>query len=127
MKYQNFEELPIWIQARVIVNLDYSVTNRKEIMLQDQRFTDQIRSAAVSMMNNIAEGFDSGNKREFKRFLLFSQRSTSEVMSMSYLLNDLYKMEKEAKEIYSLCLDQRKQIKGLIKCLETNLKVENAK
>ncbi|MCA0445872.1 MAG: four helix bundle protein [Bacteroidetes bacterium] len=127
MKYQNFEELPIWIQARVIVNLVYSVTNRKEIMFKDQRFADQIRSAAISIMNNIAEGFDSGNKREFKRFLLFSQRSTSEVMSMSYLLNDLYKMENEAKEIYSLCLDQRKQIKGLIKYLETNLKVENAK
>lgn len=127
MKYQNFEELPIWIQARVIVNLVYSVTNRKEIMFKDQRFADQIRSAAVSIMNNIAEGFDSGNKRDFKRFLLFSQRSTSEVMSMSYLLNDLYKMEKEAKEIYSICLDQRKQIKGLIKYLETNLKVENAK
>lgn len=127
MKYQNFEELPIWIQARVIVNLVYSVTKRKEIMLKDQRLTDQIRSAAVSIMNNIAEGFDSGNKREFKRFLLFSQRSTSEVMSMSYLLNDLYKMENEAKEIYSLCLDQRKQIKGLIKYLETNLKVENSK
>jgi four helix bundle protein len=48
-------------------------------------------------MNNIAEGFDAGNNNEFIRFLKYSARSSSEIMSMSYVLIDVYKLENESK------------------------------
>lgn len=47
-------------------------------------------------MNNIAEGFDAGNKKEFIRFLRYSQRSTSELMSMTYVLKDNFNIDEES-------------------------------
>ena len=68
-------------------------------------------------MNNIAEGFDSDSNFEFVRFLRYSQRSTSEIMSMTYILKDVYKIKTEAAELYKKSLEERKQIKGFIKYL----------
>ena len=69
-------------------------------------------------MNNIAEGFDSDSKNEFIRFLRYSQRSASEIMSMTYILKDVYKLMIEAEEIYQKVLEERKQLKGFIKYLK---------
>ncbi len=69
-------------------------------------------------MNNIAEGFDSGNNSEFVRFLKYSQRSCSEIMSMSYILNDIYKLRVDSKKLYDSTLEERKQIKAFIKYLK---------
>ena len=71
------------------------------------------------MMNNIAEGFDSDSTNEFIRFLRYSRRSASEIMSMTYLLVDIYNLSKEAKEIYKKSLEGRKQITGFIKYLKS--------
>ena len=69
-------------------------------------------------MNNIAEGFDSDSTKEFIRFLRYSQRSASEIMSMTYVLLDVYKLEKDSKALYTKTLEERKQIKGFIKYLK---------
>jgi len=70
-------------------------------------------------MNNIPEGFDSDNNVEFIRFLKYSQRSCSELMSMSYILNDIYGIKKESRILYKKVLEERKQIKGFIKYLKS--------
>jgi four helix bundle protein len=117
MKYKNFEELPIWILAREIVNLIYSIIRDNKELEKDYRLRDQLIGSGISIMNNIAEGFDSDSNFEFVRFLRYSQRSTSEIMSMTYILKDVYKIKTEAAELYKKSLEERKQIKGFIKYL----------
>ena len=56
---------------------------------KDWGFKDQIQRAAVSIMNNIAEGFDSGSDAKFINFLNIAKGSCSEVRSMLYLCEDL--------------------------------------
>ncbi|HET55720.1 MAG TPA: four helix bundle protein [Ignavibacteria bacterium] len=70
-------------------------------------------------MNNIPEGFDSDNNVEFIRFLKYSQRSCSELMSMSYILSDIYQIKNESRILYKKLLEERKQIKGFIKYLKS--------
>ena len=120
MKYKNFEELPIWQSARKIVNMVYDIIYGNPKLEKDFRITGQLVGASVSIMNNIAEGFDAGSNNEFIRFLRYSQRSCSEIMSMSYVLTDVYKLESESKQLYSDTLEERKQIKAFIKYLEAN-------
>jgi len=71
-------------------------------------------------MNNIAEGFDSSNNKEFITFLFYSSRSCSEVISMSYILKDVYELITESKELYNKTLSYCKQIKGFIKYSNKN-------
>ena len=69
-------------------------------------------------MNNIAEGFDFDSNKEFIRFLRYSQRSCSEIMSMTYVLSGVYKIKDDSNLLYQKCLEERKQIKGFIKYLK---------
>ena len=75
---QKFEDIQAWQEARVLVKMIYQLTN-KEKFSKDFGMRDQIRRAAVSVMNNIAEGFDCESKVEFARFLGIARRSAVEV------------------------------------------------
>lgn len=119
MQYKNFEELPIWKLAREIVNLIYKIIRSSDQLNKDQRLKGQLIGAGISLMNNIAEGFDSDSNKEFARFLIYSQRSTSEIMSMTYVLKDVYNLINEADELYQKSLEERKQLKGFIKYLKS--------
>ena len=93
---KNFEELIVWQDARMLANLVHS----SFIDSKDFSFRDQINSAAVSIMNNIAEGFERFSKPDFKRFLQIAKASCSEVRSMTYLSLDFkYIDETKASEI----------------------------
>jgi len=116
MKYKNFEDLPVWKDAFDVVKLVYEITFYNEIK-NDFRLIDQLRGASVSIMNNVAEGFDSNSNKEFIRFLTFSSRSCSEVISMSYILKEIYSLQDQADKLYEKTLSCRKQIKGFIKYL----------
>ena len=86
-----FEELRIWQDARVLVLDIYKIMNDNK----DYGFKDQFQRAAVSIMNNIAEGSDAGSDKQFIRFLQIARASSSEVSSMLYLSEDLHYIEKE--------------------------------
>jgi len=118
MKYKNFEELPIWQLSREISNLIYKTINESDKLKTDFRLTGQLIGSGLSIMNNIAEGFDSGSTKEFIRFLRYSQRSSSEIMSMTYVLLDVYKLKEYSELLYEKTLEERKQIKGFIKYLK---------
>ena len=120
MKYKNFEELQIWLTAREIVKMVYLIIDGNKKLERDFRLSGQLTGSALSIMNNIAEGFDAGNNVEFMRFLRYSQRSCSEIMSITYVLKDVYKLEKKSKTLYDKTLEERKQIKGFIKYLKNN-------
>ena len=82
---RNFEELRVWQDARILVNDIYKMMSD----CKDYGFKDQIQRAAVSIMNNIAEGSESGSDPLFIRYLKISKASCGEVRSMLYLCQDL--------------------------------------
>ena len=73
-----FEDLEVWQQARKLTADVYLVADGSALS-RDFVLGDQIRRAAISTMNNIAEGFDSASRFEFRRFLRYAGRSASEV------------------------------------------------
>jgi len=78
---RNFEELRVWQEARVLVNDIYKMISN----CKDYGFRDQIQRAAVSIMNNIAEGSESGSDPLFIRYLKIAKASCGEVRSMLFL------------------------------------------
>jgi len=85
---QRFEDIQAWQEARILVKMIYQLTN-KENFSKDYGMRDQIRRASVSVMNNIAEGFDCESKIEFARFLGIARRSAVEVQSVLYAALDV--------------------------------------
>ncbi|MGQ1911805.1 four helix bundle protein [Marinifilum sp. RC60d5] len=88
---KQFEDLMIWQESRRLVNEVYKQLSS----CKDYSFRDQIQRAAVSVMNNIAEGFERKSGKEFKRFLDIAKGSGGEVRSMLYLAEDLEYIKKE--------------------------------
>jgi four helix bundle protein len=83
----NFEDLESWKSARALCNVMLDVTSRTEFYYAF-RLKDQIAGAAISVMNNIAEGFSRKSDKEFVRFLDIAIASAGELKSMTYLLLD---------------------------------------
>ena len=84
---ERFEDLEIWRQAQELAVRLYDLFGRASAAAaaHDFEFITQIRSAAVSISNNISEGFDSGTRPEFARFLRIAKRSCAEVRNMLHL------------------------------------------
>lgn len=89
-----FEELKIWQDARILVKEIYSLTNS----IKDRGYNDQIQRAAISIMNNIAEGAESGSDIMFKKYLQIAKGSCGEVRNMLYIGVDLNYIDKEKAE-----------------------------
>ena len=87
MKIQRFEDLDCWKEARKLMQSIYRLT-KKDVFNKDYRLKDQITGAGISILNNIAEGFDSQSNNEFIRFLQISRRSVSEVETCLYIALD---------------------------------------
>ena len=85
--YKTFEELDIWQDARKLANLIYDLT-QEGAFAKDSGLRDQIRRAAVSVMSNIAEGFESRTTRMFIDYLGRAKGSAGEVRAQIYLALD---------------------------------------
>ncbi|MBW2202894.1 MAG: four helix bundle protein [Deltaproteobacteria bacterium] len=119
MNYKKFEELPCWIRARELCRIIFDLINKGKFR-NDFSLKNQAWSAAGSVMDNIAEGFDDGSTPEFIRFLGYSQRSCSEVQSQLYRALDCdYINQSQFDVAYEMASDCRKQIKGFRKYLRT--------
>ena len=121
MTIQNFEELIIWQEARKLCTRIYADFKR----IRDYGFNDQIQRAAVSIMNNIAEGFDRSkitkDNKQFISFLNIASGSCGEVKSMLYLAQDLnYLSQEEAEKLRAECLSISAKITGLVMTLQEN-------
>ncbi|KPQ17862.1 MAG: four helix bundle protein [Algoriphagus marincola HL-49] len=82
-RIESFEELEIWKEARELSKFVRELS-QKEPFSKDFRFSSQINSAAGSIMDNIAEGFERDGNREFINFLFIAKGSNGEVRSQSY-------------------------------------------
>jgi four helix bundle protein len=88
MTAKRFEDLRIWQDARGQANGVYDSFAYDSISGKDFGFRDQIQRCAVSVMNNIAEGFERRTDQDFARFLNIAKGSNGELRSMLYLAED---------------------------------------
>ena len=88
MRYSRFEDLPVWNTAIELAVQVYELTSKPQF---NSRYSlkDQLERAAVSVSNNIAEGFERGTNNELLAFLYISRGSAGEVRSMICLLERL--------------------------------------
>lgn len=87
MPIKNFEELEIWKDARTLTRAVYQLTSDPRFA-KDFGLRDQIRRASVSIMSNIAEGFERGGNQELIQFLYVAKASCGEVRSHLYVALD---------------------------------------
>ena len=107
---QRFEDIQAWQEERILVKMIYQLTN-KEKFSKDYGMRDQIRRGAVSVMNNIVEGFDCESKVEFARFLGIARRSAVEVQSLLYTALDVEYINQTE---FDLHYEQARKAKALI-------------
>ena len=113
-KIQQFEDLQVWQKARQLTNAIDDLASKPRFA-SDSYLRNQIRSAAGSVMHNIAEGFDAGSAPEFTRFLKMARRSASEVQSeLDQALDRKYITEEEHQRAYELASEVKRLINGLI-------------
>lgn len=114
MKITKFEEITSWQKARELTNLLHALLRDNK----DYSFKDQLFRALVSILNNIAEGFERNTDKELKQFLYISKGSCGEVRSMLYLALDFkYITEADFKKTYDLSVSISQLLSGFIKTL----------
>ena len=87
MSARYFEDLEVWILSRELTNKIYNVSSDGRFA-KDFGLRDQIRRSAVSIMSNIAEGYERGGNKEFIQFLSIAKASCGEVRSQLYVAMD---------------------------------------
>ena len=114
---QKFEDLEIWQLARTLYQ-KVSVIAQFLKEKKEFRFAEQIKSAAGSVMDNIAEGFERSSRLEFINTLSISKGECAEVKSQLYrCLDDKYISEEKFMELYNECDILMKKISGFINYL----------
>ena len=112
-----FEDLLAWQRARELTSLVYRLSRDKPFA-SDFDMKDQIRSAARSVMDNIAEGFDRQRDREFLYFLRVAKASCGEVRSQSYVAFDQAYINEES---LKALLHKTSQASGAIRRLQQSI------
>jgi four helix bundle protein len=115
-----FEDIEAWKVSRQLTNSVYAHTNQTGFN-RDFGLRDQIRRASVSVMSNIAEGFESRTDVQFINFLGMARASAGEVRAQLYIaLDQKYITEDQFKETFALAQTCARQISNFVKYLEAN-------
>ncbi|OGF47420.1 MAG: four helix bundle protein [Candidatus Firestonebacteria bacterium RIFOXYC2_FULL_39_67] len=122
MKVNTFEELDIYKRARELTKEIYTLTKYKEFS-RDYGLKDQIQRSAVSIMSNIAEGFERKSNIEFMRFLFIAKDSCAEVRAqLTVALDQQYTDNTVYANLYADCKSISSMISSLIKYLSKSTK-----
>lgn len=114
MKVEKFEDIIAWQKAKVLTVDIYRLLQSSK----DYGFRDQIQRAAVSIMNNIAEGFERKGDKEFSHFLFIAKGSSGEVRSMLALGKELgYFSEADFSRLISFSEEISRLLSGFISSL----------
>lgn len=109
-----FEDLEAWQEARQLVNAIYSLT-RETPLSRDFGLTSQVQRAAVSIMSNVAEGFERVHLQEKIQFYNTARSSAGEVRSLLYVISDNYaEGAAEAERLRSQAITVGKLVTGLL-------------
>jgi four helix bundle protein len=115
MGFVCFEDIEVWHKSKELTIDIY----RYFELSKDFGFRDQIRRAAVSVMNNLAEGYERQTNKEFRQFLFVARGSCSEVKSMLYLALELSIIDHDQYErLISQTVEISKMLSGLIRSMK---------
>lgn len=115
--FQKFEDIKAWQKSRELTRQTYDVSNRDKFF-KDFGLRDQIRRAGISVMSNIAEGFERSGTAEFVQFLAMAKGSVGEVVSQLYVARDQkYITSDEFDRLSELARDTARMISGLMSYL----------
>lgn len=121
MHADRFEDLIAWQKARELTRLVYTVTRKPEFA-RDYGLSSQIQRAAVSVMSNIAEGFERGGRAEFHQFLVVAKASCAEVRSQLYIALDVgYLTQSEFDQLLTKAAELARILGGLRSAVERQL------
>lgn len=120
---QKFEDLLCWQKARLLTKEIYKNLNIQRFkdlnIAADYGFCDQIQRASVSIMSNIAEGFERGTKQEFLNYLYIAKGSAGEVRAQLYVALDTgYLNEEKFKDLKFKAEECSKLISNFTKSLK---------
>ena len=120
-----FEEIEAWQRARLLTKEDYECSRSRDFY-RDFALRDQIRRAAVSVMSNIAEGFERGGRKEFLHFLSVAKASAGEVEAQLYVaLDQAYITDAQFARLKELAVSTKRLIAGFMRYLsQSNIKGE---
>jgi four helix bundle protein len=111
MKIATFEDIVSWQKGREL----YTCLYKDMLKTKNYSYRDQLLRAALSITNNIAEGFDRNSSKELRQFLVIARGSAAEVRSMLYIAKDLDLITKERQEHYmELSKDISRLLTGFI-------------
>ncbi len=114
MKIECFEDILSWQKSRELCILIYKIFESSK----DFSFRNQIEKASVSIMNNIAEGYERQTNNEFRQFLYIAKGSCGEVRSMLYIAKDVEKISDiDFIKLQAMTIEISKLLSGLIKAL----------
>jgi len=118
---KKFEDLIAWRKARELTKRIYHMTRDGQFS-KDFGLRDQIQRAAVSVMSNLAEGFERGSRAEFHRFIVIAKGSCAEVRSQLYVALDVEHINKEQ---FNYVTDLALEVSRIIGGLRTAVKNSN--
>ncbi len=117
VRITRFEEIEAWQAARKLTAAVYTITSNGDFS-RDFGLVDQIRRASVSVMSNIAEGFERGGNREFVQYLYIAKGSAAEVQSQLYVALDAgYLGQEKFRELFEQARSTAHLIGGFIRYL----------
>jgi len=115
-----FEDIDAWQKARDLTREVYAASNTG-LFAKDYGLRDQIRRAAVSIMSNIAEGFERGGDKEFGQFIAQAKGSSAEVRAQLYVALDQGYIDKPTFErLAELSIHINRMLAGLMKYLRSS-------
>lgn len=121
MGINRFEDIRAWQEARALTKQIYEIV-REGALSRDFGLCDQLQRAAVSVMANIAEGFDCDSHAEFARFLGFARRSAVEVQSLLYAALDAGYI---TPEIFKETYEQANKTKAMVSAFKSSIQGRN--
>ena len=117
---KQFEDIIAWQQARKLAKEVYKITSKGDFQ-RDFGLRDQIRRSAVSMVSNIAEGFERGGDKEFIQLLYVAKGSSGELRAQLHLAKDLdYLTVESYRHLNELAVKTSKLISGFIRYLKNS-------
>jgi four helix bundle protein len=117
-KIQTFEDLEVWQKASELAVDTYKLTSQGKLQ-KDYGLKDQFQRACISISNNIAEGFEYDNNKDFIKYLRYAKGSAGEVRNIIHFLLKIEFIEEGTyKKFYKELISISKQLKGFINYLK---------
>ncbi|MDQ2936189.1 MAG: four helix bundle protein [Acidobacteriota bacterium] len=115
--FKTFEQIDAWKKSRELTKQIYRITGQRAFA-RDYGLKDQIRRACVSVMSNIAEGFERSGSGEFTQFLAIAKGSAGEVRSQLYVaLDQAYLRQEEFDTVSRDAMEVSRMLSGLMNYL----------